>query len=259
MRVAPRIPETVAAIDWSGARGGSEQRRRICTAIAGAGGISAFDGRTREQTIELVESLPAPLVVGIDMSFGAPAWFARAHGCTTIHDLWTLAALDGERWLEPEPPFWRDRCEVPVEQRYRACEVRLRDAGFPAKSIFQLVGNGQVGMGSVRGMPLLARLRASGFAIWPFDPPRPPVALEIFPRLLTGPVVKSRADARARYLRERGWPPEAAVTEDAFDAAVAALVMDRHAAALTALPTVADPVVRREGRIWTPPGPSTGN
>src|SRR2546428_3759532 len=119
MRVAPRIPETVAAVDWSGARGGSEQRKRICTAVAEAGGIRALDGRTREQTIELVESLPAPLVVGIDMSFGAPAWFARQRGCSTIDDVWALAALDGERWPEAEPPSWRARGAVPPGPRFR--------------------------------------------------------------------------------------------------------------------------------------------
>ena len=55
----------------------------------------------------------------------------------------------------------------PATQRFRRCEQRYPNA----KSIFQLVGNGQVGAGSVRGMPLVARLRAAGLAIWPFDAP----------------------------------------------------------------------------------------
>jgi len=57
--------------------------------------------------------------------------------------------------------------------------------------------------------------------------------------------------ARERYLGDRGWPPEAAVSEDAFDAAVSALVMSAHATALAALPPEPDPVLRREGRIWS--------
>ena len=65
-----------------------------------------------------------------------------------------------------------------------ACENRLHVAGFPAKSVFQLVGNGQVGRGSVRGMPHLARLRAEGFAIWPFDGARDRLVVEIYPSLL---------------------------------------------------------------------------
>jgi hypothetical protein len=96
-----------------------------------------------------------------------------------------------------------------------------------AKPIFQIGGSGAVGTGSLRGFPLLRRL-------------------------LTGPVVKSRAPAREAYLRSRDWPMAAAVTEDAFDAAVSALVMDRHRAALGALPVETDPVLRREGVIWAP-------
>jgi hypothetical protein len=43
-----------------------------------------------------------------------------------------------------------------------------------------------------------------------------------------------------------------AVSEDAFDAEVSAMVMDRHRAQLGGLPPEADPVLHREGRIWTP-------
>ena len=62
----------------------------------------------------------------------------------------------------------------------RQCETR-----FPtAKSVFQLVGNGQVGAGSVRGMPLLRTLRAAGFAVWPFDAASDRTVLEIYPNAL---------------------------------------------------------------------------
>src|SRR5207237_3984643 len=90
------------------------------------------------------------------------------------------AAGEGEGWLRPPPPFWRTRCGVAPRQRFRRCEER-----FPtAKSIFQLVGNGQVGAGSVRGMPLLAELSTEGFAIWPFDAAGVRTALEIYPSAL---------------------------------------------------------------------------
>src|SRR5262245_2809133 len=181
---AVRIPESVVAIDWSGAKAVSTQRRTICTAIGGADGITAESGRTRDETIDMVESLAGPVVVGIDMSFGVPAWFASDHDCSTIAAVWEAAERDGENWLEPAPPFWRERRTVPAERRFRACESRLHDAGFAAKSIFQLVGNGQVGAGSIRGMPFLTRLRAAGFAIWPFDPPGNRTVLEIYPSLL---------------------------------------------------------------------------
>jgi len=79
------------------------------------------------------------------------------------------------------------------------------------------------------------------------------MAVEIFPRLLTGPVVKSRAAERERYLRQRDWPLLGSVSEDAFDAEVSALVMDRRRGDLMALPAEPDPVLRREGWIWTAP------
>ena len=83
-----------------------------------------------------------------------PAWFARrARLRGDRRRLGARRTRDGERgWRPPTPPFWRDRCEVPAEQRFRRCEAALRRR--PPKSIFQLVGNGQVGAGSVRGMPL---------------------------------------------------------------------------------------------------------
>ena len=109
----------------------------------------------------------------------------------------------------------------------------------------------------MRGFPALARLQDAGFAIWPFDAPaRPPVAVEIWPRTFTGPVVKSDAAARAAYLDHR-FPElapdvrDAAVgSEDAFDAAVSAVVMSHHEAALRALPAHDD--VPLEGRVWSP-------
>ena len=136
----------------------------------------------RDQAVALVLACASPVVAGFDFSFGFPAWFAREHRCTTIADVWALDERDGEEWLAspPTPPFWRDRCEIPVERRFRRCEEPLRSA----KSIFQLVGNGQIGAGSVRGMPHLARLREAGFAIWPFDHPSDRTVMEIYPSRL---------------------------------------------------------------------------
>jgi Protein of unknown function (DUF429) len=131
--------------------------------------------------------------------------------------------------------------------------------GIRPKSTFQVGGAGSVGTGSIRGFPVLARLRAAGFAVWPFDTPAvPPVVVEIYPRALTGAVVKSNAAARHAYLAQL--QPElpgalhdlAVASEDAFDAAVSAIVMSRHADELHALPAIDDPTLRREGQVWTP-------
>ena len=101
-----------------------------------------------------------PFVAGFDFSFGLPEWFAREHGCATIDDVWALAARDGERWLAPDPAVLAGALRRPAASNASGrCEDALSRR---AKSIFQLVGNGQVGAGSVRGMPLLARLRAAG-------------------------------------------------------------------------------------------------
>ncbi|MEX0750548.1 MAG: hypothetical protein WD359_07030, partial [Dehalococcoidia bacterium] len=61
-------------------------------------------------------------------------------------------------------------------------------------------GAGAVGTGSLRGMPMLHRLHAAGMHIWPYDDPGYPLVIEIYPRLLTGPVRKSSPQARARYI-----------------------------------------------------------
>jgi predicted nuclease with RNAse H fold len=71
---------------------------------------------------------------------------------------------------------------------------------------------------------------------------------EIYPRALTGPVNKSSHDERLQYLT-RTFPnlsrrqiAAAAACEDAFDAAVAALMMQRRIDELRNLAKAADPV-----------------
>jgi hypothetical protein len=131
-------------------------------------------------------------------------------------------------------------------------------AGISAKSVFQIGGAGSVGTGSLRGMPHLARLRQAGYSIWPFHPASSHTLVEIYPRLLTGPVHKSNRQHRAAYLRAAPWPiPPTLVdrmvdSEDAFDAGISALVMDRHADELHGLGPTTDPVMLLEGDVWRP-------
>ena len=136
-------------------------------------------------------------------------------------------------------PFWRERCNVAVEQRFRACELRLRAAGFPAKSIFQLVGNGQVGAGSVRGMPLLARLRAEGFTIWPFEAASERTVFEIYPTAM-------------RAEEFPGWDLTRFTSTHERDACISALVMWRYRDVMATLEAATDPVTRIEGDVWVP-------
>jgi hypothetical protein len=123
--------------------------------------------------------------------------------------------------------------------------------------VFQLVGAGQVGRGSLYGMAALHRLADAGFRIWPFDLPGLPLVVEIFPRVLTGPVRKNSPSERERYLGTVPMRPDlgrlAAASEDAFDAAISALVM---AARVDELRTLHEPPgYVLEGKIWQPRDP----
>jgi len=255
------------AVDWSGARAGAE--RKIWVAEARDGVVVRLEcGRSREALVaHLVEEAgrtPA-LAVGLDFGFAFPAWYMRALGCADAPALWRrMAAGEGEQLLATcAPPFWgRAGSRKPTDRAlYRHDELALRAARLPVKSMFQVAGAGAVGTGSLRGMAALHALRDAGFRIWPFEEVERgrPVAVEIYPRAFTGPVVKSRPEARRAALAGRAAEftrPElrdlAGASEDAFDAAVSALAMSGAAGELSALPAVTDEVARLEGLIWRP-------
>lgn len=255
------------AVDWSGARTGAERKIVVAEACGGRL-LRVEDGRRREDLLEHLIELARRdpfVVVGLDFAFGFPAWFARAHGLRSIDAVWELAGREGERWLRDcPPPFWgrpgvpRPASE-PEHSPFRRTESEAPPiGGIHPKSVFQIGGAGAVGTGSLRGMPWLRRLRAGGYSILPFDEPRGPVAVEIWPRLLTGRVNKSDAVGRWAWLQYR-FPEQdlellrrAAVSEDTFDAAVSALMMDRLYGQRPALPVARDALDRIEGRILRP-------
>ncbi|HVS17327.1 MAG TPA: hypothetical protein VMT18_01915, partial [Planctomycetota bacterium] len=171
------------------------------------------------------------LVIGLDFAFSFPRWFVEELGACSAREVWEAVARSGEDWLERcPPPFWGQPCKprpARVEGRndWRSTELSsLPVAGCRPKSVFQIGGAGSVGTGSLRGMPLLRELQDAGIAVWPFDPARLPMAVEIYPRYLTGAVNKSSAGARSLYLQSRyarecrGVLDRAAASEDAFDA-----------------------------------------
>ncbi len=262
---------TVLAVDWSGRQSGV--RQHLWTAEAHDGALVRLEaGRTRDEVIDSLVARAAErpgVVVGFDFSFSLPEWYLRERGHEGPRALWDAAAVHGEEWLrECAPPFWgrpgRPRPDLPEHLR-RTEAATGAVGGISPKSTFQVGGAGSVGTGSIRGFPALARLQDAGYAIWPFDAPLDgPVAVEIWPRSFTGPVVKSDPAARAAHLAaslpdlEPSLGALAVGSEDAFDAAVSAVVMSRHEAALRALPVVDDPTLRREGRVWAPAGGSGG-
>jgi hypothetical protein len=260
----------ILAIDWSG-RSGSDQRRALWLAQAVNCKLIRLEaGRSREETVELLiaEANRNPdLIVGLDFAFSLPEWYLRDRALTP-RALWArlateeltrrMRSLGLARWMNsPEPPFWttaQAHALLMADQKFRRTEIDARAAGSQPKSVFQLVGAGQVGRSSLYGMQALHRLAVAGFGIWPFHEAEPPMLVEIYPRLLTGPVIKSRQSERERHLSTLDIPRKfnrrAAASEDAFDAAVSAVAMSAAVGELLTLPS--KPQDRMEGRIWRP-------
>jgi hypothetical protein len=254
---------TCVAIDWSGAK---KPAGKIWIVEATEGSLHRLQPLdSRDHVLrELLQYLQADghTVVGLDFAFSFPCWFCREHSVCNAAQMWQLVDGQGERWLrECSWPFWgRPGKQRPaLDAHFRRTEVRIGAANsIKPKSTFQIGGAGAVGTGSIRGMPFLPRLRNEGFAIWPFDDPRERMVVEIYPRSLTGPVVKSSEAARAEYVMDRhrwrlpeGFASKAIGSEDAFDAAVSALVMDTHCEQFQSLRS-GDPLSRIEGEIWAP-------
>jgi hypothetical protein len=252
------------AVDWSGAIAGV--RRKIWLAEAANGVLTRLEcGRNRlelmDNLIEMSQADPN-FVVGLDFAFSLPQWYLEANGLTSAHQLWALAEARAEEWLRECPsPFWgRNRVRKwPIQQEFRRTELAVPGVtGIRPKSVFQVYGAGAVGTGSVRGLPFLKRLHDAGFSIWPFDPSGWPRVIEIYPRLLTGPVSKSNAEERAKYIVGLGASVpadllmKAASSEDAFDAAVSAIAMSLELSSLIQLEQTSDPVLQLEGIIWHP-------
>jgi hypothetical protein len=249
------------AVDWSGARSVAAQRRGIWVASALDGVLCSLDGGwTRGEVVEEIIHRAEPgLVVGLDFSFSFPGWFVRDVGAADGPGVWEVAAAHGEDWLARcAPPFWgRPGCRRPPLEHerplWRRTEAGAGLARRRPKSTFQVGGAGAVGCGAIRGMPHLQRLRRHGLAVWPFDAPvggRPLVA-EVYPRWATGPVVKAREEERLAHVSRLGpaiprrLAALAAASDDAFDAACAAVVLSTGGLAFP--PT--DDVDAVEGRI----------
>jgi hypothetical protein len=270
----------VAAADWSGAARNEQSGLWLAEADTDSRQITALMPLTRQQAGDHLLDLattngPGGLLVGLDFGFSLPAWYLDDQGIKTAADLWAdTDRLEG--WLRDcQPPFWgRPGRRRPDQAHWRRTELAMTPR---PRSVFQIGGAGAVGTASLRGMPVLHRLQSHGFAIWPFDPApdrhggpigvvgstdanagsaADATVVEVWPRLATGPVVKSSPAARQRWLsdpiRQAAIPAPfstwCAASADAFDAVAAALALLDS----PPLPAVDDPVVRLEGWIWDP-------
>lgn len=258
---------TIVAIDWSGAK---KPVGKIWLAEADTDGLRRLEPfPSREAVIDAVLDYGRTdrrAIAGFDFSFSLPTWFQDKLGLVSGPSLWSTVRDQGEDWLrECAPPFWGrpGKRRPQLLAHLRATEERAgRSASIKPKSTFQIGGAGAVGTGSLRGMPHLRILQDQGWSIWPFDSPGCHTVIEIYPRVLTGPVTKSDAQARRQYLQGTKWRwtdnylRTAGSSEDAFDAAISALVMAEHAGTLETLPIRAG-TATREGEIWVPPSHDT--
>jgi Protein of unknown function (DUF429) len=271
---------------------------------AATGRTTLEGGRTREELCEWLIGMAREtprMVVGIDCCFSFPAWFLEEHGCATVFDFWSsVADGKGEEWLHRECAdgrFWGVtggrrtgkrpaefggeglrrmmrttdwENKIAVRQEGGDAERAAKMFGITAKSPFQIGGSGSVGTGSLRAMPVLKRLREAGFAVWPFESARieaekpRPLLVEMYTRLLTGPVAKSNAVARRAYLLAkkktdaayaglaRGVLAKAGESEDAFDALVCCVEMVKRRGEFAGLKQTRDEVLRMEGITWRP-------
>ncbi len=235
------------------------------------------------------------MAVGFDFCFSYPAWFVREHGAKSALQFWkSVAQGHGEAWLHracEDVRFWGKPRKKPPEfcgdlthRMLRRTDVlskvaaEIRDpvraakiAGIAPKSVFQIGGAGAVGTASLRGIPTLLQLRKAGFRIWPFDSPNfyspnahAPLVIEIYTRLMTGPVIKSSTEARTAYLRNKSQTDplyltlprpvvaKAQASEDAFDALISVMEMAAHRHEFPHLRRATDPITRLEGRTWVP-------
>ncbi len=251
-------------MDWSGAIAGV--RSKIWLAESDGTTLTRLEsGRTREELVAYLVKMSQAnpnFVVGLDFAFSLPQWFLEANGLTSAYQLWSLAEAKAEDWLSDCPsPFWgRNRVKKwGIVQEYRRTELAVPGiTGIRPKSVFQVYGADAVGTGSLRGLPFLKQLHDAGFSIWPFDEPGWPLVVEIYPRLLTGAIRKSNAEARIKYLTgydgniSGDMQMRAASSEDAFDAAVSVVVMAQELESLTRLTQTTDPMLGLEGIIWYP-------
>jgi hypothetical protein len=253
----------IVAVDWSGRA--TREEDYVWVAEVEDGELVELDapgGRIGAvaRLLRLGESHER-VVAGLDFAFSVPRWYAEDElAAASARDVWERMAERAERILEEcAPPFWgRTGKRRPADERPQLRRTEAEVGGFRPKSIFQIGGAGAVGTASLRGMKHLTEL-AQAYSIWPFDPPGSRTAIEIYPRVLSGAVKKSRRADRAAYL-DRHFPrPDPVLrertvgSEDAFDAAVSALVMDRHRDELQQLRRApAESDYRLEGQIWTP-------
>lgn len=184
-------------IDYSGRGRPGDALRQIRVAAEQADGSvglipNPHDGRGRWSRQDLAHWLdkrlnePAPCIVGIDHAFSFPQSFLNDRDLSTWDEF-----LD---WFDAQWPTREMALKDLVEKHgaYPTRDLRLTERWTSsAKSVFQLVGQGNVGCSTHCGIPWLAWLRRrhrERLHFWPFDglspTPDRSVIAEVYPSVL---------------------------------------------------------------------------
>jgi len=266
-------PRRCVGVDWSGAADPRVAARAIWCAVVDDGHLVALEnGRGRaEMTFHLIElTADEPeTAIGLDFCFSAPAWFLDTHRMRSAGELWRWAA----RQSDTDPgfvrslglPFWGPRVRPRPDlggDPLRTTEHAIIGPGVRPSSFFRISGPGSVGAQSLLGMPELLVLCDAGISAWPFDPPRFPVVLEVFPRalarLLAPAETSLTGDAMRRAVVAReaeafgGFAAIASDNQDAFDAAIIAIALARARDLEAHLARLRPAEELREGAIFVP-------
>ncbi len=212
------------AIDWSGARLPSAQRRAIARCVVerhdGACRVTVLArGLDRRETVAWLAERAGdgvPTLVGLDFPFAYATPFLDALG---VREFGALLDYMARRATPPDIEAHIDRCarwwgECGADRDHR---TRRRVERLPATSRAEsplralrdgFVGPRQVGKAAITGIAALAALKSQAptVRVWPFEDLAGAslVLAEIWPRLALAGVVKSDAAARRRYVRALG-------------------------------------------------------
>lgn len=282
------------AIDWSGAKGPSYDGIAVALCAPGKAAprlVRAGHRWTRSELADWLEGKLAGterLLVGLDFAF---AWPLGARGyrglegtsARTVFDLWDAieessggegdfgcqAVLDDARFThlfwtikdKKMPAGWRPG----IRQAECAC---IGETGARPESVFKLIGPKQVGKASLTGMRVLRHLTIANrdaVSVWPYEPARDSVLVEIFPTLFRKQALDKLDKIRDfatlnRALAHFGARPfgdhDLAKSDHNTDALLSAAALRNLAMhEPTLLADIDDEAVRREGWIFGVPVP----
>ncbi|RMF12565.1 MAG: hypothetical protein D6763_00470 [Alphaproteobacteria bacterium] len=273
--------ERFVAIDWSGAKG--KHLPGLAIAIADAGQAAPClvapprgNAWSRQEVVAFIEDQvrQGGVLIGMDFSFSLPFMDAGRYfpfGSPKVdnaRDIWRLVErvcagddhLYARHFVEADrfaPLFrWPGHLGGAYKPRLRVTEARCRDAGFgPAESVYNLIGPAQVGLASLSGMRLLARLceRLRSLVVWPFATPATGQSclVEMYSRLFL-----KRAGIHGVKVRT---PDQLKAALDALGSAPfrgedASALSDHETDVLVSAAGLRNLVAGGDPAIWKPPG-----